>query len=70
MVDAFVLAHELARHRDDAAKAFAAYEERMRPYVDLNQALVDLTCEGPVLDEQLNEAKNGIEIADLLAQTL
>ncbi|MEV5362784.1 FAD-dependent monooxygenase [Streptomyces cellulosae] len=37
---AYVLAHALAAHRDHTA-AFAAYEDRMRPYVTANQALVD-----------------------------
>ncbi|WP_250515902.1 hypothetical protein [Caballeronia sp. INDeC2] len=42
----------------------------MRPYVDLNQALVDLEREGPVPDEQLDEAKNGIDLTDLLADRI
>ncbi|GJH15854.1 FAD-dependent monooxygenase [Caballeronia novacaledonica] len=67
LVGAFVLAHELMRNRADFAQAFAAYEERMRPYVKLNQALVDLDRQGPVPDEQLNEAKNGIDLSDLFA---
>jgi hypothetical protein len=33
---------KLMRNRADYAQAFAAYEERMRSYVQLNQALVDL----------------------------
>ncbi|KXU96159.1 hypothetical protein CR51_23555 [Caballeronia megalochromosomata] len=70
LVGAFVLAHELVRHPQDSASAFAAYEVRMRPYVDLNQALVDLEREGPVPDEQLDEAKNGIELRDLLAEKI
>lgn len=69
LVGAFVLAHELMRNRADSARAFAAYEERMRPYVKLNQALVDLDRQGPVPDEQLNEAKNGIDLSDLFAMT-
>ncbi|GJH10175.1 FAD-dependent monooxygenase [Caballeronia novacaledonica] len=69
LVGAFVLAHELIRKRADFARAFAAYEERMRPYVKLNQALVDLDRQGPVPDEQLNEAKNGIDLSDLFAMT-
>ncbi|GJH25092.1 FAD-dependent monooxygenase [Caballeronia novacaledonica] len=69
LVGAFVLAHELKRNRADSAQAFAAYEERMRPYVKLNQALVDLDRQGPVPDEQLNEAKSGIDLSDLLETT-
>lgn len=66
LVGAFVLASELVRHRDNPAQAFSAYEHRMRPYVDLNQAIVDLTREGPVPDDQMTVAKNGIELGDLL----
>ncbi|MFE6309412.1 FAD-dependent monooxygenase [Nocardiopsis sp. NPDC057823] len=40
LVGAYVLAGELARH-DGAAGALAAYEARMRPYVDANQAIAD-----------------------------
>ncbi|HZZ10279.1 MAG TPA: FAD-dependent monooxygenase [Paraburkholderia sp.] len=67
LVGAFVLARELVRHEGDPARAFAAYEQRMRPYVNLNQALVDLTRQGPVPDELLTEAKNGIDLGDMLA---
>jgi 2-polyprenyl-6-methoxyphenol hydroxylase-like FAD-dependent oxidoreductase len=68
LVGAFVLVRELVRSRDRPAQAFAAYEHRMRPYVLLNQALVDLTREGPVPDDQLNTAKNGIDLKDLLSE--
>ncbi|WP_277184228.1 FAD-dependent monooxygenase [Caballeronia sp. BR00000012568055] len=67
LVGAFVLAHDLAQHPQNHADAFAAYENRMRPYVDLNQALVDPERQGPVPDDQLDAAKNGIDLADLLA---
>lgn len=40
MVGAYVLAGELASHAD-VQRACVAYEEKMRPYVDANQALVD-----------------------------
>jgi 2-polyprenyl-6-methoxyphenol hydroxylase-like FAD-dependent oxidoreductase len=66
LVGAFVLVRELIRHWDNPTQAFAAYEHRMRPYVNLNQALVDLTREGPVPDDLLNAAKNGIDLGDLL----
>lgn len=68
LVGAFVLVRELIRHWDHPARAFAAYEHRMRPYVDLNQALVDLSREGPIPDEQMNAAKNGIDLTDLLRE--
>jgi 2-polyprenyl-6-methoxyphenol hydroxylase-like FAD-dependent oxidoreductase len=66
LVGAFVLVRELVRHWDHPARAFAAYEHRMRPYVNLNQALVDLTREGPMPDDLMTEAKNGIDLGDLL----
>jgi 2-polyprenyl-6-methoxyphenol hydroxylase-like FAD-dependent oxidoreductase len=66
LVGAFVLVRELVRRWDHPAQAFAAYEHRMRPYVNLNQALVDLTREGPAPDDLMTEAKNGIDLGDLL----
>ncbi len=68
LVGAFVLVRELVRHWDHPAQAFAAYEHRMQPYVDLNQALVDLTREGPMPDDAMTEAKNGIDLRDLLSE--
>lgn len=54
LTGAYVLASELARHRDYRA-AFAAYERKLRPFVEMNQATV---TEGtasmiPVTPEQL-----------------
>ena len=66
LVGALVLARELERTPADMARAFAAYEQRMRPFVDLNQALVDLERRGHVPDEQLTRAKHGIVLDDLL----
>jgi 2-polyprenyl-6-methoxyphenol hydroxylase-like FAD-dependent oxidoreductase len=66
LVGAFVLVRELVRHWDHPAQAFIAYEHRMRPYVNLNQALVDLSREGPMPDDLMTEAKNGIDLGDLL----
>jgi 2-polyprenyl-6-methoxyphenol hydroxylase-like FAD-dependent oxidoreductase len=66
LVGACVLTHELTRHWNDLPKAFAAYEERMRPYVKLNQALVDLERKGPMPDELLTAAKNGIDLSGVL----
>lgn len=40
VVGAYILAGELASHQD-VQIAFVAYEEKMRPYVDANQTLVD-----------------------------
>jgi 2-polyprenyl-6-methoxyphenol hydroxylase-like FAD-dependent oxidoreductase len=66
LVGACVLVYELLRNWDRPAQAFAAYEHRMRPYVNLNQALVDLTREGPTPDDQMTAAKNGIDLSDVL----
>jgi len=68
LVGAFVLARELVRNWSNPAQAFAAYEHRMRPYVNLNQALVDLTREGPAPDDLMTAAKNGIDLRDLLKE--
>jgi len=65
LVGAFVLARELAR-TENFAEAFAAYEKRMRPFVNLNQALVNLERRGHVPDDQLTQAKQGIVLDDLL----
>jgi 2-polyprenyl-6-methoxyphenol hydroxylase-like FAD-dependent oxidoreductase len=43
IVGAYVLAWELARAPHDQASAFAAYENRMRPFVEVNQAIADLS---------------------------
>lgn len=67
LVGAFVLARELARHPGQLDVALDAYEARMRPYVTLNQDMVDLTRQGPTPDEVMNRAKFGIDLRDLLA---
>ncbi|GAB2586321.1 FAD-dependent monooxygenase [Dyella jejuensis] len=66
LVGSFVLARELACHADQPGQAFAAYERRMRPFVNLNQALLDLNRKGPMPDDVMTKAKNGIELEDLL----
>lgn len=65
LVGAFVLARELANQPGSPHAAFARYEARMRPFVDLNQALVDMTRQGPVPDAQMRAAANGISLHDL-----
>jgi 2-polyprenyl-6-methoxyphenol hydroxylase-like FAD-dependent oxidoreductase len=62
LVGAYVLANELKRARDDFETAFAAYEARMRPYVELNQALATEHAQGEIPDEALNRAKNAIAL--------
>ncbi|MFE0644178.1 FAD-dependent monooxygenase [Streptomyces sp. NPDC058877] len=41
LIGAYVLAGELARHRDDHATAFARYEQRLRPGVEQNQRMAE-----------------------------
>jgi 2-polyprenyl-6-methoxyphenol hydroxylase-like FAD-dependent oxidoreductase len=64
LVGAYVLARELQRSPADVCAAFQRYESRMRPYVELNQALVDLDRTGPIPDDIMNTAKNGITFDD------
>ena len=63
LVGAYVLAEELARNRGDHNVAFARYEARLRPFVDINQALAlrdrGDDAEG---DKALDEAKNAIAL--------
>lgn len=66
LIGACVLAREVARHVDRPALAFAAYEQRMRPFVKLNQALLDPQRKGPVPDDMMTNAKNGIDLTDVL----
>jgi 2-polyprenyl-6-methoxyphenol hydroxylase-like FAD-dependent oxidoreductase len=65
LVGAFVLASELAGTPENYASAFERYERRMQPFVLLNQNLVDPERQGPIPDELLDAAKNGIVLADL-----
>jgi 2-polyprenyl-6-methoxyphenol hydroxylase-like FAD-dependent oxidoreductase len=65
LVGAFVLAREMARTPDEPSGAFQRYESRMRPYVELNQALADPSREGPVPDDMMERAKRGIVLDDL-----
>jgi 2-polyprenyl-6-methoxyphenol hydroxylase-like FAD-dependent oxidoreductase len=67
LVGALILAHALSRQATSLNDAFATYEQRMRPYVALNQALLDLTREGPVPDAQMDRAKNGIDLGQIIA---
>jgi 2-polyprenyl-6-methoxyphenol hydroxylase-like FAD-dependent oxidoreductase len=66
LVGALVLAKALAQTPGDFALAFAAYEVRMRPFVKLNQELVDMERRGHVPDDQLTAAKYGISLDGLL----
>jgi 2-polyprenyl-6-methoxyphenol hydroxylase-like FAD-dependent oxidoreductase len=62
LVGAYVLAKEMQRTPGDFPSVFERYESRMRPYVELNQTLVNLGREGPVPDGIMDAAKNGIAI--------
>jgi 2-polyprenyl-6-methoxyphenol hydroxylase-like FAD-dependent oxidoreductase len=62
LVGAYVLAEELARSRDDYAAAFAKYETRMRPFVALNQALIEVEQDEEGAPQRLDEAKNAIAL--------
>jgi 2-polyprenyl-6-methoxyphenol hydroxylase-like FAD-dependent oxidoreductase len=61
IVGAYVLAQELGRAFGDHRAAFSAYEARMRPFVERNQALATMERpDGRLSDKALNSAKNAI----------
>jgi 2-polyprenyl-6-methoxyphenol hydroxylase-like FAD-dependent oxidoreductase len=60
IVGAYVLAEELAKDVDDHRSALQAYERRMRPFVDINQALATDNPEGRPADDALDRAKRAI----------
>ncbi|WKX71340.1 FAD-dependent monooxygenase [Streptomyces sp. XD-27] len=63
LVGAYVLADELGKAGGgDHTAAFARYEARMRPFVELNQALVGENAGGMPSDESMDRAKNGISL--------
>ncbi|MFF8411565.1 FAD-dependent monooxygenase [Streptomyces omiyaensis] len=62
LVGAYVLADSLARHAGDHRAAFARYEERMRPFVELNQALATENPGGPASEESVEHAKNALSL--------
>ncbi|MBP2325377.1 2-polyprenyl-6-methoxyphenol hydroxylase-like FAD-dependent oxidoreductase [Kibdelosporangium banguiense] len=61
LVGAYILAQELGRNASHTA-AFAAYEQRMRPFVALNQALATENPGGPASEESIAHAKNSISL--------
>ena len=65
LVGSYVLARELQRTPAEPVRAFERYESRMRPYVELNQALADPSRTDPTPDEVMERAKNGIVLDDL-----
>ncbi|WP_030612199.1 FAD-dependent monooxygenase [Streptomyces sclerotialus] len=62
LVGAYVLADELGRAGAGHAVAFERYEERMRPFVARNQALVPEGRSGPADEEAVELAKNAIAL--------
>ncbi|MGZ9932200.1 FAD-dependent monooxygenase [Streptomyces sp. NC-S4] len=62
LVGAHVLADSLAQAPGDHLAAYARYEERMRPFVDLNQALATENPGGPASEESMERAKNAISL--------
>ncbi|MEV6639829.1 FAD-dependent monooxygenase [Amycolatopsis sp. NPDC051371] len=60
LVGAYVLAQELGRAEHEPA--FAAYERRMRPFVELNQALATENPTGGPAEESTERAKNAIDL--------
>ncbi|MBO8194371.1 FAD-dependent monooxygenase [Streptomyces oryzae] len=63
LVGAYVLAEELGRSADPAV-ALPRYEERMRPYAALNQALATENPGRGASEESLTLAKNAITLGD------
>jgi 2-polyprenyl-6-methoxyphenol hydroxylase-like FAD-dependent oxidoreductase len=62
LVGAYVLAAELASSEGDYSAAFERYESRMRPFVALNQALIDVEQDEPTAPQRMEEAKNAISL--------
>lgn len=62
LVGAYVLADALGRADGDHRAAFAAYERRMRPFVELNQALATENPGGPASEESVERAKDAIAL--------
>lgn len=77
IVGAYVLAYELAQSPDDHAAAFGRYQTKMRPYVEINQAIADLTRDERlndpdyylnVVEPAMDKAKNAIELDGIAAR--
>jgi 2-polyprenyl-6-methoxyphenol hydroxylase-like FAD-dependent oxidoreductase len=62
LVGAYVLADELGRAGGDHHAAFARHEERLRPFVGLNQALATENPGGPASEESVERAKNALSL--------
>lgn len=62
LVGAHVLADSLARALGDHTTAYARYEERMRPFVTVNQALATENPGAPASEESVARAKNALTL--------
>lgn len=64
-VGAYVLADELAAAEGDHARAFTEYERRMRPFVELNQALAheSIAAKAPPSRESVERAIHAIDLS-------
>lgn len=62
LVGAHVLADCLARDEGDHDAAYARYEQRMRPFVTLNQALATENPGAPASEASLGHAKNALSL--------
>ncbi|MFE7801519.1 FAD-dependent monooxygenase [Nocardia sp. NPDC057440] len=68
LVGAYILAYELGRTSDHST-AFARYERRMRPFVEINQALAQIdrqTVDPAESTRRTDEAKNAIDLDALI----
>lgn len=74
LVGAYVLAWELAQSPDDHSAAFARYEAKLRPFVEANHAIADLTRDerfsdpeyyATVIEPALDVAKDAIQLEGL-----
>ncbi|ALG11573.1 FAD-dependent monooxygenase [Kibdelosporangium phytohabitans] len=59
LVGAYILARQLG---EDSGGHFGAYEQRMRPFVEPNQALATENPAGPPSEESVERAKNAITL--------
>lgn len=62
LVGAHVLAGCLAQASGDHTAAYARYEERMRPFVALNQSLATENPGGPAGEDSVAHAKNALSL--------
>ncbi|MFG2530101.1 FAD-dependent monooxygenase [Streptomyces sp. NPDC048516] len=62
LVGAHVLADCLAQAHGDHRAAYSRYEQRIRPFVTLNQALATENPGGPASEESVTHAKNALSL--------